>query len=207
MNRGCQRPARRIFLVGPMGSGKSTIGKRLSDHLRMPFVDSDHEIERRSGVDIPFIFEKEGEAGFRRRERTVIAELSQRAPVILATGGGAVLDAGTRELLSQRGFVVYLHAAIEQQIERTSRTDNRPLLNNADRRETLSRLFETRDPLYREIAHLVVETSQRNTRSTVRMIASHFEQLVNQLTAPVSESCTETLAAPQSAISSPKPEA
>jgi shikimate kinase len=171
-------PRRRIFLIGPMGAGKTTIGKRLADYLQMPFIDSDHEIERRSGVDIPFIFEKEGEAGFRRREQSTIADLSLREPVVLATGGGAVLDADTRRHLAARGFVVYLHASIAQQLERTGRADNRPLLTGTDRQATLETLFAVRDPLYREIAALVVETDARNARNAVRLIAEQFKRHV-----------------------------
>lgn len=159
-----------IFLVGPMGAGKTTIGRRLAQARGMDFVDSDQEVEARTGVNIAFIFEKEGEAGFRRRERQAIAELSQRHNLVLATGGGAVLDADSRLWLSARGFVVYLHASIEQQIARTERTETRPLLQGGNRRETLERLFLIRDPLYREIADLVLPTDGRNARTLAREI-------------------------------------
>jgi shikimate kinase len=159
-----------------MGAGKSTVGKRLADVRGVEFVDSDIEIELRTGVDIPFIFEKEGEAGFRRRERAVIADLTQRHGIVLATGGGAILDPDNRQWLSARGFVVYLHASLDQQVHRTARAENRPLLNASDdRRETLRRLFELRDPLYREIADLVVQTDGRNARTLVREIEEHLE--------------------------------
>lgn len=159
-----------------MGAGKSTVGKRLADVRGVEFVDSDIEIELRTGVDIPFIFEKEGEAGFRRRERAVIADLTQRHGIVLATGGGAILDPDNRQWLSARGFVVYLHASLDQQVHRTARAENRPLLNTSDdRRETLRRLFELRDPLYREIADLVVQTDGRNARTLVREIEEHLE--------------------------------
>lgn len=165
-----------IFLIGPMGAGKSTVGKRLADARGMDFIDSDLEIEARTGVDIPFIFEKEGEEGFRRRERAVLADLTQRNGIVLATGGGAILDPDNRQCLSARGFVVYLHASLEQQVHRTARTDNRPLLNKSDdRRETLRRLFETRDPLYREIADMVIATDGRNARTLVRDIEDHLD--------------------------------
>lgn len=160
-----------------MGAGKSTVGKRLADVRGVAFVDSDIEIEMRTGVDIPFIFEKEGEAGFRRRERAVIAELTQRQGIVLATGGGAILDPDNRLWLAARGFVVYLHASLDQQVHRTARAENRPLLNaSEDRRETLRRLFEIRDPLYREVADLVVQTDGRNARTLVREIEQHLEQ-------------------------------
>lgn len=159
-----------------MGAGKSTVGKRLAEVRGMDFVDSDVEVEARTGVDIAYIFEKEGEAGFRKRERAALAELTQRNGIVLATGGGAILDAENRQNLSARGFVVYLHASIEQQVHRTARTDNRPLLQAAiDRRDTLQKLFEIRDPLYREIADLVVSTDGRNARLLVREIEEHLE--------------------------------
>lgn len=154
-----------IFLVGPMGAGKTTVGKRLAELRGMTFADSDHEVERRTGVDIAFIFEKEGEAGFRKREKQVIAELTTGTHLVLATGGGAVLDAENRQHLSARGFVVYLHASVDQQLRRTGRTDHRPLLQGGDRREILEQLFAERDPLYREIADLVVDTEGRNART------------------------------------------
>ena len=159
-----------IFLIGPMGAGKTTVGRRLADARGMEFVDSDQEVEARTGVDIAFIFEKEGEAGFRRRERQAICELTQRHGLVLATGGGAVMDPDNRQWLSARGFVVYLHASIEQQLARTERTDSRPLLQGGNRRETLERLFLIRDPLYREIADLVLHTDGRNARALAREI-------------------------------------
>ena len=165
-----------IFLIGPMGAGKSTIGRRLAAGLNLEFVDSDHEIEARTGVDIGFIFEKEGEAGFRLRERQMIAELTARHGIVLATGGGAVLDSENRALLSGRGFVVYLHASVAHQLTRTERSDNRPLLVGGDRREILERLFEQRDPLYRATAHLVVQTDHRNARALVREIEAALAQ-------------------------------
>jgi shikimate kinase len=164
-----------IFLIGPMGAGKTTVGRRLAEARGMQFADSDQEVEARSGVDIAFIFEKEGEAGFRRRERLAIAELVQRGnSLVLATGGGAVLDPDSRRLLAAHGFVVYLHASIEQQFARTDRADTRPLLQSGNRRETLERLLGIRDPLYREIADLVVHTDGRNARALAREIEEHL---------------------------------
>ncbi len=166
-----------IFLIGPMGAGKTTVGKRLAETRGLEFIDSDTEIEERTGVDIPLIFEKEGESGFRKRERLVIADLTQRSGIVLATGGGAVLDADSRQWLSARGFVVYLHASVDQQQHRTSRNDNRPLLQNVpDRREVLQRLFEDRDPLYREIADLVISTDGRNAGQLAREIEDHIDR-------------------------------
>ena len=160
-----------------MGAGKTTVGKRLAETRGLEFIDSDTEIEERTGVDIPLIFEKEGEAGFRKRERQVIADLTQRSSIVLATGGGAVLDPDSRQWLSARGFVVYLHASVDQQQHRTARNDNRPLLANVpDRREVLQRLFETRDPLYREIADLVISTDGRNARLLAREIEDHIDR-------------------------------
>ena len=164
-----------IFLVGPMGAGKTTVGKRLAESRGMEFVDSDHEIEARTGVDIAFIFEKEGESGFRKREKLVIADLTARSNIVLATGGGTVLDADNRHLLSARGFVVYLHASVDHQLHRTARTDNRPLLQGADdRKDVLEKLFSVRDPLYREIADLVLTTDGRNARVLARDIEDHL---------------------------------
>jgi len=157
-----------------MGAGKTTIGKKLAELCGLEFVDSDHEIEVRTGVDIPFIFEKEGEEGFRRREQAVIADLTQRSGIVLATGGGAVLLPENRNHLSARGTVVYLHASLEQQIHRTERSDNRPLLAGGNREEVLARLLEHRDPLYREVADVVLETDGKNARQLAREIEDYL---------------------------------
>ncbi|MGQ0587122.1 MAG: shikimate kinase AroK [Gammaproteobacteria bacterium] len=164
-----------IFLVGPMGAGKTTIGRRLAELRGMAFADSDHEVEQRTGVDIAFIFEKEGEAGFRKREKQVIAELTGGHNLVLATGGGAVLDADNRKHLAGRGFVVYLRASIEHQLRRTGRTESRPLLQAGDPRETLERLFAIRDPLYREIANLIVDADNANARTLAQDIGRHVD--------------------------------
>lgn len=167
--------ARNVFLIGPMGAGKTTVGRELAKRLRAQFLDSDHEIEQRTGVDIAYIFEKEGEAGFRKREAQVIDELSAQTGVVLATGGGAILDAGTRDRLKSRGTVVFLHATLEQQLKRTGRGDHRPLLKTGDRRETLERLFALREPLYRDTAHLIVESNGRNARTLAQEIGEQLE--------------------------------
>jgi shikimate kinase len=159
-----------LFLTGPMGAGKSTIGRQLSKQLKMAFHDSDHEIEQRTGVDIPLIFELEGESGFRKRESAVIDELTQLPDIILATGGGAILDPVNRQHLSSRGRVIYLHASVDQQLRRTAKDRNRPLLQTANPRAKLEELMAVRDPLYREIADFVVETDGKRVRDVVRQI-------------------------------------
>ncbi len=161
---------RNIFLIGPMGSGKSAVGRYLARTLHLSFVDSDDEIESRTGVDIPFIFEKEGEAGFRKREAVVIDDLSKMDGVVLATGGGAIVDDESRSRLGGRGFVVYLYTTVDQQVSRTQRGRERPLLENGDPRETLEALLAKRDPLYREIADAVVETDGRKVSSVANEI-------------------------------------
>ena len=158
------RTPKNLFLVGPMGAGKSAVGRQLARMLHLNFVDSDEEIENRTGVDISFIFEKEGEGGFRTRESKVIDELSQRSGIVLATGGGAVLDPQNRSWLGGRGYVIYLYTSVEQQLDRTQRGRNRPLLENGDREQVLNDLMEIRDPLYREIADMIVETDGRRVR-------------------------------------------
>jgi shikimate kinase len=146
-----------IFLVGLMGSGKTTIGRQLAKRLGRPFLDSDHEIEARTGVRIPTIFEIEGEAGFRRREAQVIADLTQQdAPIVLATGGGAVLDAENRRLLRENGWVVYLNVPPSSLWERTRHDRSRPLLQVENPLAKLEALYAARDPLYRESAHFVM---------------------------------------------------
>ena len=163
-----------LFLVGPMGAGKSAVGRQLARLMRMDFVDSDDEIEHRTGVDIPFIFEKEGEEGFRKREAKIIEELSVRQGIVLATGGGAVMDSRNRSYLGARGFVIYLHTTVEQQLDRTKRGRNRPLLDNKDRRAVIAELMEIRDPLYREISDLVVKTDGRLGREVAAEIQDNL---------------------------------
>ena len=159
-----------IFLIGPMGAGKSAVGRQLARLLRREFLDSDAEIERRTGVDIPFIFEKEGEEGFRRREREVIAELAGLEGIVLATGGGAVVDPANREVLASRGLVVYLEASVEQQLARTRQSSHRPLLETPDPAERLATLLQQREPLYRELAALTVPTDGRQVKEVAHEI-------------------------------------
>jgi 3-dehydroquinate synthase len=163
-----------IFLVGLMGAGKTTIGRALAKKLNKRFVDSDHEIEARTGATIPVIFEIEGEENFRRREAEVIRELAAQPDIVLATGGGAVLRAENRENL-KGGTVVYLRASINQILQRTGRDKNRPLLQTADPRRKLEELSRQRDPLYREVADFVVETNRPNVQFLVQTIISHLE--------------------------------
>jgi shikimate kinase len=159
-----------LFLIGPMGAGKSAVGRQLARLLHLDFVDSDDEIENRTGVDIAFIFEKEGEEGFRKREAAVIDDLSQRDGVVLATGGGAVINADNRSRLGARGFVVYLNTSVPQQLERTQRGRERPLLENDDPRKVLEEFMEIRDPLYRSIADLVIDTDGRRVKAVAKQI-------------------------------------
>lgn len=151
-----------FFLVGLMGAGKTTIGRALARLAGMDFVDADHEVEARTGVRIPTIFDIEGEAGFRAREAEVIRELSARRRIVLATGGGAVLDARNRQCLKANGFVIYLCASPEDLYQRTRHDRNRPLLQTADPKARLEALYRERDPLYRDVADLVVETSRQS---------------------------------------------
>jgi shikimate kinase len=160
----------RFFLIGPMGAGKTAIGKELARQLRLDFLDADQEIERRTGVDIPLIFEKEGEAGFRRREREIIAELTQRERVVLATGGGAVLDPANREALQSRGFVIYLKASLDAQAARTAQNRNRPLLQTEDPQARLKQLFELRAPLYEGLAQLTMDTDSGQVKQITQRI-------------------------------------
>ena len=170
------RFAGNIFLVGPMGVGKSTIGRVLSELLGLEFVDSDREIETSTGADIPWIFDVEGESGFRLREIRMIERLSAKQNVVLATGGGAVLAEENRARLSSRGVVVYLRASIAQQVERTSRDKHRPLLQTADPETKIRELMAIRDPLYLEVADIIVDTNRRNPRSVSQEIAKLLDQ-------------------------------
>ncbi len=147
-------PAPSLFLVGPMGAGKTTVGRLIADLFRMPFIDLDHEIEAHTGAAVSLIFELEGEPGFRRRERSMLAEIAVRRGIVLATGGGAVLDAENRRVLRENGFVIWLDANVDAQLARLARDRQRPLLQAPDRRERLEKLADERNPLYAEVADL-----------------------------------------------------
>src|SRR5271165_7633287 len=155
---------RNIFLIGPMGSGKTAVGRQLARLFRFTFHDSDADIEAKTGVDIAFIFEKEGEAGFRIREKESIDRLTQLEAIVLATGGGAVIDPDNRRALAERGVVVYLKTSIDQQIERTRHARHRPLLNGTDPEEKLKELMLRRAVLYAQIADLTVATDGRRVQ-------------------------------------------
>ncbi len=159
-----------VYLIGPMGSGKTAVGRYLARLLDLTFHDSDTEIERRTGVDIPLIFEKEGEAGFRQRERDAIELLTAMEHIVLATGGGAVLLEENRRHLSQRGYVVYLETSVVQQVERVKQGRDRPLLNNVDIASKLAQLMAERVPLYREVADVIVPTDGRKVRTVAEDI-------------------------------------
>ncbi len=159
-----------IFLVGMMGAGKTSVGRMLARRLGKQFCDSDHMIEERTGVRIPVIFDIEGEPGFRTREHTVLSELTGIDDIVLATGGGAVVDPANRKLLHERGTVVYLRAAVRELLNRTRHDKNRPLLQTGDPRTRLNALFEQRDPLYREVAHIVIETGSPSLSSLVNRL-------------------------------------
>lgn len=166
-----------VFLIGPMGAGKSTIGRHLAEHLNKEFQDSDQEIEKRTGASIPLIFEIEGEAGFRSRESSIIDDLTSKSNLVLATGGGVILSADNRRTLRSRGVVVYLHAPLETLLQRTRRDRHRPLLQTADRRRTLEEILKAREPIYRQTADIVVETAHRSPVSVAREIARKLEAL------------------------------
>jgi shikimate kinase len=168
-------PADNLFLIGPMGAGKSSIGRRLAAHFGLRFVDLDHEIESRTGADIPLIFELEGEAGFRRRERELLAECSALSGIVLACGGGVVLDADNRRDLAAHGFVVYLETDVEQQLQRLERDRHRPLLAAPDRQQRLQALAVQRNPLYAEIADLTVSSHDESAAHAAARIAALIE--------------------------------
>lgn len=161
----------RIFLVGPMGAGKSTIGRQLAAELGFQFIDTDTEIEQRCGADIPWIFDIEGEDGFRKREATVLADVSGNDRCVIATGGGIVSSDENRKLLQKAGFVVYLQASIRQQLDRTIRDKKRPLLQVENRAEVLERLMQEREPLYLDVADHVVATDTRAPKRVAAEIA------------------------------------
>lgn len=168
--------ATNIYLIGPMGSGKSAVGVQLAREIALGFIDSDAEIESRTGVDIAYIFEREGEAGFREREKCVIEELTARRGILMATGGGAIMDARNRERLAATGTVVYLMTDVDEQLKRTNRTRKRPLLHADDPRAVLERLMAVRKPLYESIADVSLDT----TGLRVRTVVARLRELLRQ---------------------------
>jgi len=167
---------RNIFLVGPMGAGKSTIGRELADRLHLEFFDSDQEIERRTGADIAWVFDLEGEEGFRKREETVIEDLSEKQGIVLATGGGSVISTQVRNRLSARGIVVYLETTIDKQVARTQRDRRRPLLQTSEEpRTVLENLAVERNPLYEEIADVIVQTDDQSAKVVAHKIVERLD--------------------------------
>ena len=166
-----------IHLVGMPGAGKSTVGKSLAHHLGLTFVDADHALVERTGAAISTIFELEGEAGFRQREAQIVAELAHRHGILLATGGGAVLLEENRRVLNATGVVIYLHASLDHLWHRTRHDSRRPLLQGENPREILKALLETRDPLYRQVADMVVETGRQSIGKLIRQIADDLSRL------------------------------
>ena len=168
-------PLHRVFLVGPMGAGKTTIGKYLAQRLNLDFADTDTEIERRTGADIPWIFDVEGEEGFRDREQQVVEEMTLQDNMLLATGGGVVVRPANRKTLSARGFVIYLHASVEEQVKRTHRDRRRPLLQNGDPEEVLRTLMLQRDEYYREISDHVINTDDCSPRAVAQQLVKELQ--------------------------------
>lgn len=163
-----------IFLVGPMGAGKTTIGKRVAEELGLTFHDLDNEIENRTGADVRLIFDIEGEGGFRKRESAMLEELTSRTGVLVATGGGAILAKENRQQLVRNGTVVYLHVPLDRLAQRLERDKKRPLLEGDDRKARLEELQRVREPLYREVADLIIETHQRNVPSMARHVTKRI---------------------------------
>ncbi|MDX1519009.1 MAG: shikimate kinase AroK [Gammaproteobacteria bacterium] len=164
---------RNIFLVGPMGSGKTSIGRRLAKAIHAEFFDTDHEIEKRTGATIPLVFEIEGEPGFRKRESEVLDELTKYSDIVLATGGGVVLDSFNRKVLVERGIVVYLRAGINHLLKRTARDSKRPLLNCDNPREKMQQLLTERGPLYEEVADITVDTDKHSMKKVVEIVSEY----------------------------------
>jgi len=167
---------RNIFLIGPMGAGKSTIGREIADRLHLEFFDSDQEIERRTGADIAWVFDLEGEEGFRKREETVIEDLSEKQGIVLATGGGSVISTNVRNHLSARGIVVYLETTIDKQVARTQRDRRRPLLQTEEEpRTVLENLAVARNPLYEDIADVIVQTDDQSAKVVAHKIIEKLD--------------------------------
>ena len=165
-----------VFMVGPMGSGKSTVGRHLAQLLGYDFIDSDAEIEARAGADIPWIFDVEGEAGFRRRETAVLLDLGTLQHVVIATGGGAILAEHNRQVMADSGVVVFLNVSVAQQLKRIGSGEGRPLLQKGDREVTLKQLMEEREPLYSSMADVTISASGGNARKVARYIETQLRE-------------------------------
>ena len=163
-------PEQSVFIVGMMGSGKSTVGRRLADLMGLAFVDADQVIEEKAGADIGWIFDVEGEDGFRQREEQVLDALSRRQGIVLATGGGAVLRDANRQRLHERGVVVYLRGTVDLIVSRTRHDRRRPLLQGVDARQRLGDLLEQRTPLYEDVAHVIVDTDEGSAQSVAKRV-------------------------------------
>ena len=164
-----------IFIVGPMASGKSIIGKKLADALGANFIDTDKEIERNAGADISWIFEIEGEEGFRNREMRTLIEISKKENCVIATGGGSVIQKKNREIMTSRGQVVYLETSIQVQLERTLKDKSRPLLRKGNKEETLRSIKKTRDPLYKEIADITIKQEKKSHNKIIQEIMNKLK--------------------------------
>ncbi len=168
-------PAPNITLIGPMGAGKSSVGRRIASRFGLRFVDADRHLEQATGTTIPVIFECEGEAGFRKRESEILDELLQQTGLLIATGGGAVLSAENREKLSQRSFVIYLRITVEEQLVRLSRDTQRPLLKSSDRKQTLEKMAEIRNPLYEQTADMVFDSGSASISHAIRRLTASLQ--------------------------------
>jgi len=174
------KPFTNVYLVGPMGSGKTTIGLRLAKKLNLEFFDNDHELEKQTGANVSLIFDLEGEEGFRKRETAMLRKLTSRKNVLVATGGGTILSPENRELLSQSGLVVYLRTSVRQQIRRLRRDKTRPLLQSGDREEKLTRLAQERNPLYEELADITFPSQNRGLEAAARSLHEAIMSHLNQ---------------------------
>jgi len=170
-----QKNLNNILLVGPMGSGKTTVGKRLAKSLKIDFYDADHEIIDKTGVSVDHIFDIEGEVGFRKRESKAIKELCNKSNIVLATGGGAVLLEENRSIIKKAGSVIYLSSSVDQILRRTAKSKTRPLLEKStNRRQTISNIINSRDPLYREVATIIINTNGKKLNEVINEILTHL---------------------------------
>ena len=170
-------PSPNLFLVGPMGAGKSTVGRSIADHYALPFIDLDEELERRTGVSVSLIFEVEGEPGFRIRETRLLAEFAKMHGVVVATGGGAILDEENRQLMQSHSFVLYLPVSVAQQMTRLARDNRRPMLRAPDRRERLSTMAQMRAPLYESVADLILAAENGSVRRSAQRAKLALDQV------------------------------